>query len=70
MDNMTTETTTQKVAYWPNGLWCSPDTAALAVELGEFPTDYQLAEFPHDLPPEQIDKEVLLLVQQAGQATT
>lgn len=67
---MTSEkSSTQRVAYWLSGLWCDPETAALASELGEFPADYRIAEFPHDLPPEQIDKEVLLLVQQVDQTT-
>ena len=57
-----TTTTTQKVAYWRSGLWTDPDTAAFAVEMGEFPDDYRIAEFPADASPELIDSEVLALL--------
>lgn len=57
---MTSEkASTQRVAYWLSGLWCDPETAALASELGEFPADYQIVEFPADADPALIDKEVL-----------
>ena len=57
-----TTATTQKVAYWRSGLWTDPDTAAFAVEMGEFPGDYRIAEFPADASPELIDSEVLALL--------
>lgn len=64
MDNQTTETKTQKIAYWPNGLWFDDlETVQLAVELGEFPDTYKVVEFPADADPALIDKEVLLLVE-------
>ncbi|EIJ34714.1 hypothetical protein [Thiothrix nivea] len=63
MDMTSEKAPTQKVAYWPSGLWCDPETAALAAELGEFPADYQIAEFPADADPALIDKEVLQLVE-------
>ncbi|WP_287600607.1 hypothetical protein [Thiothrix sp.] len=54
--------TTQKVAYWNNGAWTDPDTAALAVELEAFTDDYQIAEFPIDADPSFIDGEVWALL--------
>ena len=57
-----TAATTQKVAYWNTGLWTDPDTAAFAVEMGEFPDDYKIAEFPADAPPELIDTEITALL--------
>lgn len=65
MDNQNTAKT-KKVAYWSDGFWTDPESASLAVQVGAFSADYKMAEFPHDLPPEQIDKEVLQLVKQAG----
>lgn len=60
--NGTNETNTQKVAYWTSGAWTDPDTAALAAELGAFPDDYRIAEFPADADPAFIDSEVLALL--------
>ena len=57
-----TAATTQKVAYWSTGLWTDPDTAAFAVEMGEFPDDYKIAEFPADASPELIDSEIAALL--------
>lgn len=54
----------QKVAYWPNGLWCDPETAALAVDIADFPSDYKIVEFPADADPAFIDSEIAVLLAQ------
>lgn len=58
------ETNTQKVAYWPNGLWCDPETAALAVDIADFPPDYKIVEFAADADPALIDSEIKALLVQ------
>lgn len=67
----TTNTTTRKVAYWCDGFWTDPESASLAVQIGAFSADYQIAEFPADADPAFIDTEIVaLLAQQARQAST
>lgn len=53
----------QKIAYWPNGLWVDRETAELAVELADFPSDYRIVEFPAGAPPELIDSEIKALLE-------
>lgn len=59
------------VYYWHDGYWITDrEQAELLDKVGAFGSTHGTAYFPADLPPEQIDKEVLLLVQPVGQATT
>jgi hypothetical protein len=61
-------TKTKKVAYWCDGFWTDPESASLAVQVGAFTADYQIAEFPADADPAFIDTEIaVLLAKQTGQ---
>lgn len=62
---------TKAVYYWLDGYWVTDkEEANLMDDINAFGSIHGTAYFPEDLPPEQIDKEVLLLVEQVGQATT
>ena len=61
---MNTQKQNQRIAYWADGFHLPEEPARLCVEIGAFTSDYQVVDFPADLPPEQIDKEIAALLAQ------
>ena len=52
----------QRVAYWADGFHLPEESARLCAEIGAFSSDYKIAEFPPDAPPELIDTEIAALL--------
>ena len=52
----------QRVAYWADGFHRPEESARLCAEIGAFSSDYKIAEFPPDAPPELIDSEIAALL--------
>lgn len=52
----------QRIAYWNDGFHLPEESARLCVEVGAFSSDYQIAEFPADAPPELVDSEIAALL--------
>ena len=61
---MNTQKQNQRIAYWADGFHLPEESARLCVEIGAFTSDYQVVDFPADLPPERVDKEIAALLAQ------